>query len=64
MNWHMILYALGAIGLIWFGWYFIRNNPDMFTRENLDKSFTTVGLLALGLIGFIALLVFLLKHGG
>lgn len=62
MNWHMILYALGAIGLIWFGWYFIRSNPDLFTSDSLGKSFTTVGLLALGLIGFIALLVFLLKH--
>lgn len=62
MNWHMILYVLGAIALIWFGWSFIRNNPDMFTRENLDKSFTTVGVLALGLIAFIALLVVMLKH--
>lgn len=62
MNWHIILYALGAIALIYFGIYFIRSNPDLFSSENLGKSFTTTGLLALGLMGFIALLVFLLKH--
>ena len=62
MNWMNILYALGAVALIVFGWYFIRNNPSLFTRENMDKSLTSVGVLALVLIAFIALLVFLLKH--
>lgn len=62
MNWYMILYVIGAIACVWFAWYFIRTNPALFTRENMDKSFTTVGFLALGLIGFIALLIFMLKH--
>lgn len=62
MNWMNILYALGAVALIGFGWYFIRNNPGLFTRENMEKSLTSVGVLALILIAFIALLVFMLKH--
>lgn len=48
-----------------FGWLMyrtVRNNPAAFSKENLGKSFYTVGLLTLGLIGFIALLVYLLRH--
>lgn len=61
MNWMSLLYLIAAAILIWFGYRMIKNNPQMFSRENIGKSFTTVGLLALGLIGFIALLVLLLK---
>lgn len=62
MNWHMILYAIAAGLLAWYGISTIRNNPEMFSKENIGKSFTTVGLLALGLIVFVALLIFLLKQ--
>lgn len=61
MNWHIILYALAAALLAWYGIRTIRNNPDLFSKENMSQSFTTMGLLALGLIAFVALLIFLLK---
>jgi len=49
---------------IFIGWLIYRNiryNPQAFSKENLGKSFYTLGLLALALIAFIALLVILLK---
>ncbi|KPJ67579.1 MAG: hypothetical protein AMJ43_03620 [Coxiella sp. DG_40] len=49
---------------IFIGWLIYRNikyNPQAFSKENLGKSFFTLGLLALALIAFIALLVVLLK---
>lgn len=49
---------------IFIGWLIYRNiryNPQAFSKENLGKSFYTLGLLALALIAFVALLVMLLK---
>lgn len=39
----------------------LRKNPQLLTKANLNKSLSTMGLLGLGLIGFIAVLVLLLK---
>lgn len=60
--WMQLLYVVAAGLLIWLGIHFIRSNPTLFSKENMSNSFTTVGFLALGLIAFVALLVFLLKH--
>jgi hypothetical protein len=57
-----ILYVISAGILVWFGFHTIRNNPAMFNKESMGKSFFVIGVLTLGLIAFIALLVFLLKH--
>jgi type IV secretory pathway TrbL component len=57
-----LLYVAGAALAVWFAYRTIRSNPDMFSKENLSNSFFTMGILALLLIGFVALLVFLLKH--
>ena len=62
-TWMQLLYLLAAAVLIWFGVKFIRSNPGAFSKENIGKSFYTTGILTLGLIAFIAVLVFLLKHG-
>ncbi|MCX7120321.1 MAG: hypothetical protein NTZ67_00865 [Gammaproteobacteria bacterium] len=61
-TWMQLLYLACAALLIWFGVKFIRNNPGQFSKENMGKSFYTVGILTLGLIAFVALLVYLLKH--
>ena len=60
--WMQLLFILCAGLLIWLGVFFIRRNPGLFTKENMEKSFFSMGILTLGLIAFIALLVFLLKH--
>lgn len=62
MNWMSLLYIIGAALLVWFAFRTIRNNPAMFSKENISKSFFTMGALTLILIAFIALLVFLLRH--
>ena len=62
MNWMNLLYIVAAALFAWFAFRTIRNNPAMFSKANIEKSFFTTGALALILIAFIALLVFLLKH--
>jgi hypothetical protein len=55
--------AIAAAGLIvWLLYRSIKGRPEQFSRENLSKSFSTMGILALLLIGFIALLIFMLRH--
>ena len=55
------LLALAGAGLIvWLLYRGIKGRPELFTRENLNRSFSTMGILAVGLILFVAFLVFLL----
>lgn len=39
----------------------IKGNPEAFSKENLGKSFTTLGIMAIGLIALFALAVLFLK---
>lgn len=61
MDWGKLLYIIGAILLVGLIFMSIRSNPQAFSRQNLGKSFWTLGILALLLIGFIALLVLFLR---
>jgi hypothetical protein len=56
-----IILILLALFIGWSLYKYIRVNPQIFSRENLGKSFYSMGILALILIGFIVLLVVLLK---
>ncbi|MCE0722134.1 MULTISPECIES: hypothetical protein [Legionella] len=59
---YQILGLMGA-GLIMFILYrAIKGRPEQFSKENLNKSFYTMGVLALVLIGFVALLVLILRN--
>ncbi|KTC91550.1 hypothetical protein OQJ18_12085 [Fluoribacter dumoffii] len=59
---YQILGLIGA-GLILFILYrAIKGNPEQFSRENLNKSFFSMGVLAIILIGFIALLILILRN--
>lgn len=56
------IFGLLAAGLIvWLLYRSIKGRPEQFSRENLSKSFSTMGGLALVLIAFVAFLVFLLR---
>ena len=58
---YQILGLMGG-GLILFLLYrAIKGRPDQFSKENLNKSFFTMGILAVLLIGFIALMVLFLR---
>jgi len=60
--WVQILGLLAAIGLIWWLWAYVRHNPQAFSLQNVNKSFFSMGVLAIILIVFVAALVFFLKH--
>ncbi|CEK12184.1 hypothetical protein [Legionella hackeliae] len=59
---YQILGIVGAGLIVWILYRTIKGRPELFTRESFSKSFATMGLLALILIGFIAFLVFMLRH--
>ena len=59
---YQVLGLVGAGLIVWLLYRTIKNRPDQFSRENLSKSFSSMGLLALLLIGFIALLVVFLRY--
>lgn len=52
-----------AAYLIWVLFRFLKSNPESLSLANLNKSMLTVGLLAIGLIVFIAIVVFMLRNG-
>ncbi len=59
---NQILVLLTAIMVIWFTIRMIRGNPDAFHSESLHKSFFTMGILALILIAFIGICIWLLRN--
>jgi hypothetical protein len=59
---YQILGLFGAAMIIFVLYRTIKGRPDQFSKENLNKSFLTMGVLAIGLIGFIALLIMMLKN--
>ena len=61
MFWEKLLFILLAVALIWFVVRLIRMNPGTFSGQNINKSLFTLGILALILIGFIAILVLLTR---
>lgn len=56
-----ILALIAAGGLVWFMYRAIKGQPAVFSRENFNKSFTTMGVLGLILIVFVAFLVMLVR---
>lgn len=61
MDWAKIMAGIGALLVVWVSYRMFRANPSSFSRKDFSKSFATMGWLALGLIGFIAFCVLLLK---
>lgn len=59
---YQLLGLVGAGLIIWFLYRTIKGRPEQFSRENLSKSFSSMGILALLLIGFVALLILLVRH--
>lgn len=54
--------GLMAAGLIaWLLYRYVRHHPEQLSRENLSKSFSSMGILALLLIGFVTLLVLIVR---
>jgi hypothetical protein len=60
-NFYQIMGLLGAVFIIWILYRYIKAQPQQLSRENLSKSFGTMGGLAVLLILFVAFLVFMLR---
>lgn len=60
---YQILALVGAGFIVWILYRTIKGRPDQFSRDKITKSFTTMGILALILIVFIAFLVMMLRAG-
>ena len=58
---YQILGLLAAGLILWFTYRSIKGNPQVFSRENLSRSFSSMGILALVLILFVALLIMVLR---
>lgn len=59
---YQVLGLIGAGVIIWLLYQTIKGRPEMFTKANLNKSFSTMGFLGLILIAFVALLVVFLRY--
>ena len=58
---YQFLGLVSAALIVWVIYRQIKGRPDQFSKENLSKSFSTLGMLGLLLIGFVALLVLMLR---
>lgn len=57
-----LLALVGAGLLIWYMIRTIRSQPEVFSKQMFSKSFYTMGILAIILILFIALCIFILRN--
>ena len=62
MEWEIIGYTVFAGLAGWLLYRTIKHNPESFSAENLKKSTLTLGYLALFLIGFIVMCIWLLRQ--
>lgn len=60
--WTEFLYIAGMGLAAWLIFRMVKSNPAWFSKQNISRSFYVMGLLALGLIGFIVIVIFLLRH--
>ncbi len=57
-----ILGLVSAGLIVWFLYHTVKKQPQLFNRENMSKSFSSMGILALLLIAFVALLVLMVRN--
>lgn len=58
---YQILGFIGAGLILFYIYTTIKSRPEQFSKQNLNKSFFTMGVLAIGLIGFVGLLIILVS---
>jgi hypothetical protein len=59
---YQILGLIGAALIVWVIYRNIKGRPEQFSRKNLTKSFSSMGMLGVILIGFVALLVIIVRN--
>jgi hypothetical protein len=58
---YQILALVGVALIVWVVYRNIKGRPEQFSRDKLAKSFSTMGGLALLLIVFVTILVYLAR---
>ena len=58
---YQIMGIIGAVLVLIILYRTIKGRPDLFSKDNLNKSFFTMGILAIGLIGFVTLLILMVR---
>lgn len=58
---YQLLGLLGAGLIVWVIYRSVKGRPEQFSKENLTKSFSSMGILALLLIAFVGVLVLLTR---
>ena len=61
-GWAVFGYMLMACVMGYFIYRLYQSRPDMFSRKNIEKSFFSLGILAIIILGIIALGVYFLRH--
>ena len=62
MEWlFKILAAMACAFFVWRIYQTIRSNPDAFSKDKLSKSFLTIGVLTLVLMGGVYIMVMLVR---
>jgi|APSaa5957512535_1039671.scaffolds.fasta_scaffold735894_2 hypothetical protein len=59
---YQLLALIGAGLIAWIIYRTIKKKPEQFSRENIAKSFSSMGALALILIVFVAFLVLITRQ--
>ena len=59
---YQILGLIAAGVIIWYLYRYIRTSPEQLSKQSLSKSFSTMGILAIVLICFVALLIVLARQ--
>lgn len=59
---YQLLGMIGAGLVIWLLYRTIKGRPEQFSREKINQSFLTMGILGVLLIGFVAALVLLARQ--
>ena len=54
---YQLLAIVSAVLICWLIYTTVKGQPNVFSRANMSKSLTSMGLLALVLMAFVALLI-------
>lgn len=59
---YQVLGLAGAGLIAWLIYRNVKGRPELFSRENMGKSFSSMGILAIVLIAFVGLLVVIVRN--
>jgi hypothetical protein len=61
--WYKLFAVVLSAYFVWRLFIYIKANPRAFSKDKLSRSFLSMGVLALLLMGFVALLVYIVRQG-